>query len=110
MPVRNYQDDLLKQLRDPVEAAEYLNACYCDSEKVFLAGLRNVVEAKGGISVISNATKLNRENLYRILSKNGNPKLNSLSVILESLGLGLVFSPRKKQKKRPKSYFKNSPI
>lgn len=99
MPVRNYQDELLKQLRDPVEAAEYLNACYHDSEKVFLAGLRNVVEANGGIGAISKATKLNRENLYRTLSKKGNPKFNSLAVILDSLGLDLIFSPRKRYKR-----------
>lgn len=99
MPVKSYQDELLKQLRNPVEAAEYLNACFNDSEKVFLVGLRNVVEANGGVSAVSRTTKLNRESLYRTLSKNGNPTLNSLAIILESLGLDLVFSPRKKQKR-----------
>lgn len=99
MPAKSYQDELLTQLRDPVEAAEYLNACFCDSEKVFLAGLRNVVEANGGIGSVSKITKLNRENLYRALSKKGNPKFNSLAAILEALGLNLIFSPRKKQKR-----------
>lgn len=99
MPVKNYQEELLRQLCNPVEAAEYLNACYNDSEKVFLAGLRNVVEANGGVGKISKVTKLNRENLYRTLSKKGNPKFNSLAIILESLGLNLIFSPRKKHKR-----------
>ena len=53
MGVRNYHDEPLKQLKNPAEAAEYLNACYQDSEEVFLAALRNVVEARGGVSAAS---------------------------------------------------------
>jgi len=99
MPVRNYQEELLKQLKDPAEAAEYLNACFQDSERVFLSGLRNVVEAHGGVGPVSKTTKLNRESLYRTLSKNGNPTLTSLTAILESLGIQLEFSAQKKQKR-----------
>jgi probable addiction module antidote protein len=99
MPVKNYQDELLRQLRNPIEAAEYLNACYRDSEQIFLAGLRNVVEAHGGVGNIAKLTHLNRENLYRVLSENGNPKFKSLTAILECLGLDLVFSTSKRLRK-----------
>jgi len=54
MPTRSYQSELLKQLRDPNEAAEYLNACYHDSEEVFFVGLRNVVEAGGAFERLRN--------------------------------------------------------
>ena len=99
MSVLNYQDELLKQLKDPAEAAEYLNACYEDSEQVFLAALRNVVEARGGVSAVAKLTELNRENLYRVLSEKGNPKLSSLSSILDAVGIVIQFAPRVKRKK-----------
>ena len=99
MPTKSYHAELMKQLKDPREAAEYLNACFEDSEEVFLLGLRNVVEARGGMSALAKNTKLNRENLYRSLSKRGNPKLSSLSTILEALGIELQFMPTRRQKK-----------
>ena len=97
MPVKNYQDELLKELKNPREAAEYLNACFDDSEEVFLQGLRNVVEAKGGISNLANLTELNRENLYRCLSRKGNPKFLNLTTILEAVGITLLFKPQSKR-------------
>jgi probable addiction module antidote protein len=99
MALKSYHDELIEQLKDPKEASEYLNACLEDSEEVFLLGLRNVVEARGGVGTLSRKTDLNRENLYRSLSKKGNPKLSSLSMILEALGIQLRFSPAPKQKK-----------
>jgi probable addiction module antidote protein len=56
---------------------------------VFLLGLRDVVEAHGGMAQLANATGLNRETLYRTLSGNGNPRLSSLGLIIEALGLRL---------------------
>ena len=99
MAIRNYQDELLKQLKDSNEAAEYLNACYEDSEEVFLSGLRNVVEARGGVRMVSKLTELNRENLYRALSERGNPKLSSLTSILNAVGITLHFAARQKRKR-----------
>ena len=94
MPTESYQDFLLETLKDPNEAAAYLTACYEESEEVFLLGLRNVVEANGGVGKLSTDTSLNRENLYRLLSEGGNPKLSSLSSILDTLGLQLSFTPK----------------
>ena len=99
MATRNYQNDLLKHLKDPIEAAEYLNACYQDSEEVFLSGLRNVVEARGGVRAVSKLSELNRENLYRVLSERGNPKFYSLTSILDAVGIAIQFEPIKKRKR-----------
>ena len=93
MPVRDYDESLLEELKDIEEAAEYLTACYEDCEEVFLQGLRKVVEAHGGIGALAEGTDLNRESLYRMLSENGNPQLSSLSLILQKLGLQLQFAP-----------------
>ena len=84
-----YVDNLKEDLLDPGEAAEYLNVALEDgSQEVFLMALKDVANAKG-ISEIARITNLNRENLYRILSTNGNPKLKSLSSVLHSVGLKL---------------------
>ncbi|MEW6077480.1 MAG: addiction module antidote protein [Thermodesulfobacteriota bacterium] len=91
-----YENNLKEDLRDPVEAAEYLNAALEDgSLEVFLLALKDVANAKG-ISEIARQTKLNRENLYRILSTQGNPKLKSLNSVLRSVGLKLSVEVEKR--------------
>jgi len=49
--------------------------------EVFLLALRNVAEARG-VARIARETKLNRENLYAMLSERGNPVVSSLYAIL----------------------------
>ena len=89
---KNYQDSLLESLSDANEAAAYLNAALEDGDnQVFLLALRNVADARlGSMSKLAEATGLNRESLYRMLSENGNPELNSLSRLLQALGLKLT--------------------
>jgi probable addiction module antidote protein len=100
MPTKSYRADLLVKLQNIEEAAAYLTACYHDSEEVFLLGLRDVVEAHGGVGEISRETALNRESLYRVLSKNGNPTLATLAAILNSVGLQLEFSAKRSERRR----------
>jgi probable addiction module antidote protein len=87
----SYKDQLLESLKDPEAAAHYLTACLEDGNtEVFLLALRDVAEARGGIRKLSERTRLNRENLYRMLSRSGNPSLSSLGPLLGSLGLRLA--------------------
>ena len=86
-PSKPYHPELIKALRDPREAAEYLNAALEDGDpEGFLLALRNVAEAKGGIAQLAEAAKLNRESLYRMLSDRGNPEFRSLDALLHALG------------------------
>ncbi len=86
----SYEKGLKEDLADPIEAAEYLNAALEDgSLEVFLMALKDVASAKG-IAEIARTSNLNRENLYRILSRKGNPKLTSLNSVLHSVGLKLA--------------------
>ena len=88
---KNYQEDLLESLKEPTEAVEYLNAALHEGDaEVFLLALRDVTEALGGVSNLSKKTKLNRESLYRMLSKRGNPQFLSLSLLLDALGFKLA--------------------
>lgn len=96
----DYQDILLDKLQDPDAAQAYLNAALEDEdERVFLLALKDVLEAQGGdMSSLAKRTKLNRENLYRILSKKGNPKLTSLQAVLHAMGLQLAVLPYGRKK------------
>lgn len=87
---QSYHEDLIESLKDKEEAVGYLKASLDESDlpEVFLLALRNVAEARG-ISQLAKDTNLNRENLYKMLSSEGNPKLESLYAILNSLGLKL---------------------
>jgi len=54
--------------------------------------LRNVVEAQG-MTKVARKAKLNRENMYRMLSERGNPEFSSLWALINSLGLRLSIMP-----------------
>lgn len=92
----NYRKHLMESLQDPKEAQEYLQAALeeRDVPEIFLVALRNVAEARGMSSVAQEA-HLNRENLYRVLSKKGNPRFTSLYAILDALGLKLSVTLKK---------------
>jgi probable addiction module antidote protein len=85
-----YQSDLLVELKNTKRALAYLRAALeeTDVPEVFLVALRNVAEARG-ISKLAREAHMNREHLYRLLSKHGNPSLGSLSAILAALGIKL---------------------
>ncbi len=87
----SYRDDLLKRLKSPKYALGYLNECLKDpDEGVFLLALRDVAEAHGGFKKLATKTKLNREHLFRILSKNGNPRLDTLRHLATAFGWHLA--------------------
>jgi probable addiction module antidote protein len=92
MKTVSYKKILREKLSDPEQAAEYLTACYDEGPEVFLLGLRDVVEAQGGVTRLAELSKLNRESLYRLVSRNGNPRLTSLNAVLSALGLKVKFS------------------
>jgi probable addiction module antidote protein len=85
----SYVEGLKASLQDPEEAAAYLNAALEDGDQeVFLLALRDVADARG-LSTVAQQAQLNRENLYRMLSEQGNPQLSSLRALLNSMGLRL---------------------
>ena len=92
---RNFRDYHIEQLRDPEDAKIYLTVALDDYEKngnieAFLLAVRDVAEAQGGMSRLAERVSLTREGLYKALSKNGNPQLNTMGEILH--GLGFRFS------------------
>ncbi len=93
--------DLRKELRDPVIAAELLNAAAAEDDPAdFLFALRKVAEANGGIGSIARRTKLNRQQLYKTLSSEGNPEFRTLRAILAAAGFSLTVVPKETLKDR----------
>ncbi len=92
---KDYRESLLESLKDPAEAAEYLNAALEEGDsQVLMVALRDVVDAQQGISRLAKQVRLNRESVYRTLSK-GNPRLASLESLLDALGLRLKVEPKR---------------
>jgi probable addiction module antidote protein len=92
----DYKKDLLNDLRsDKGYAAMYLSAALKDSPEAFLVALRDVAEASKGMGKLAKAAGVNRENLYRIFSEKGNPRLNTLIPVLEALDMSIVVEANK---------------
>lgn len=95
---RSYDAFLRKELRDPELAAEYLSAAVQDKHLPgFLVALKNVAEAHGGIGILSQVTKLNRQAMYKMFSEQGNPTVASLVTVLNAIGLDLSFRPQEQK-------------
>lgn len=112
-PARKYEDSLLEDLRDPAEAAAYLNAALDEIDEedgmaLFLLSLSDVLRAQGA-SKVARSAELGRESLYKSLSPAGNPKIKSLLAILRGMGLHIrvdpapikISVPRKTKRKAP---------
>lgn len=95
---RDYQEKLLQDLLDPELANAYLNEALRDEDpRMFLLALKNVLEAQGQpMTDVARTTHLSRENLYRILSTKGNPKLTSIISLLNAAGFSLAVQAQKK--------------
>ncbi len=88
--VRDFDDYLVKALKDPELASEYLNAAMADGDiRVFLMALGDVAKAVG-MSKIAAATELDRANIYRAVSDAGNPLISTVAAILDTIGLRLT--------------------
>ena len=93
---------LIERLKDPEEAAAYLEAAIEDGDQgVLMLALRHIAQARGGVAAIARKAKLTREATYRMLSKSGNPELRSLTAILGAAGLRLSVKPIEQRPTRP---------
>jgi len=93
----SYDKYLMAQLKNPIHAAGYLNACIesgiaddlsdKDMKAVILESLKNVVEAHGGTELVSGESGISSKTLYQILSGKGNPSLTNLIKLSQGLGM-----------------------
>jgi probable addiction module antidote protein len=82
-----FEPILLDDLKDPEEAAAYLQAAMEDDDPaVFLLALRKVAAAHG-IAKLARKARLGEKSLYKMLSKSGNPELRTVRRVLHAVGL-----------------------
>jgi probable addiction module antidote protein len=99
MATRPYSDTLREALRDPRDAAAYLEAALVEEdEEGFLLALRTVSEVHG-MAALARKAGVGRESLYKTLSEDGNPKLRTLMALLHNLGLRLSVAPEENKRK-----------
>ncbi len=79
---------------DPALALEVINSILADGDQTeLLIVLRQMAQVFGGVQAVAEQAHLNPTQLYRTLSPNGNPALNSLSAILKAMGMRLAVQP-----------------
>lgn len=83
---------LLESLKDPLEAAAYLDVALEEKDiDTFLHALKTVAEAQGGMTAIARKTNLNRAGLYKMFTSEGNPSFRNITRIIGSLGYKIRF-------------------
>lgn len=99
----SYEDELIKDLQDPSEATAYLEGsieAYQEDGDLgaFKLALKHLAQAAGGIKKLAEKTALNRQALYKLLSSESSPRLDTLTSILNALGyrLSIVCEPQTK--------------
>lgn len=95
----SYRDDLVESLRGDEEAQiAYIRASFeenADTPAAILSAIRSVADARG-FKTFAESAELNRENLYRVLSEAGNPRLDTFFKIVDALGLRLSVESKQK--------------
>lgn len=85
-----YDRFMVEQLKkNPKLREESLKEAFSDENedpRVILDMLRLIAEAEGGISRLSQVTGLNRQNLYRSLSKKCSPEFSTIFKVVHGLG------------------------
>ena len=95
MATRNVRQTHSEMLRDPDVASEYLNEAIASGDhSELLMVLRNLAEAQpDGITGLAERAEMSRTSLYKLLSENGNPKLDSFIKVLHALKLKFSIGP-----------------
>ena len=90
---KSYDDYLTESLTDPNEAAAYLDAVMeMEDHAALLLALRQVAKAHG-MAEVARRADVGDKTLFRALSENGNPTLDTVNKVLHALGLRLSVEP-----------------
>jgi probable addiction module antidote protein len=94
---KTWEEVVHDQLKDkPEDQYNYLKTAFeesYDMPNVIMSAIRQVAEVRG-ISQLALDAELNRENLYRALSGNTFPRIDTFFKIINALGLRLTVEPR----------------
>ncbi len=92
---KSYEEVLLPLLTDPAEAAAYIEAVLeLEDPAALLVGLRQVAKAHG-MAEVARRADVGEKTLFRALSENGNPTVDTLHKVLHAVGLRLSVTPER---------------
>lgn len=81
--------DTAEYLNTEEDIANYLEAVFEDGDPALIAYALGVVARAKGMAKIAKKAGLGRESLYKALSKDGNPKIETVVKVVHALGLKL---------------------
>lgn len=96
---RSYQEYLISSLKDPQEAAAYIET-FLESEEdgsepeLLKAALKDVIDARIQSSNLLEKTKQHYEKLDRLLSETGGAEIYGLIELLHALGFRIEIAPQ----------------
>jgi probable addiction module antidote protein len=93
MPTVTHPWDPAEHLDSDEAVAAYIAAALEDGDPALLAAALGDVARARGMSDIARAAGLSRESLYRSLSADGNPSLDTFLKVAKALGLRLSVVP-----------------
>lgn len=89
----SFDDYLTDALKDPAEAAAYIEAAIeLDDPAALLVALRRVAKAHG-MAEVARRAGVGDKSLFRALSATGNPTLTTVHKALHAMGLRLSVQP-----------------
>jgi probable addiction module antidote protein len=88
--------DTADYLKSEADIAAYLEACFeeAPNDMHFIAKALGTVARARGMTQLAKDTGMGRESLYKTLSGEGNPSLNTFAKVVDALGLRFSFTPK----------------
>lgn len=93
MAIKTTRWDAAELLETPEDAAAYIAAAMEDGDPQLIAAAIGDVAKAMGMTKLAKETGLSRENLYRSLSRDGNPEFATVVRVLNALGIRLEPKP-----------------
>ena len=94
MALKTYPFDPATHLETEEDILVYLEAAMEGNDPKHIAGALGDVARSKGMSALARKAGLGRQALYSALSENGNPTLETLTSVLDALGLELTVQKR----------------
>jgi probable addiction module antidote protein len=89
----SFDDYIVKTMKDPAEAAAYIEAAIeLDDPAALLMALRHVAKAHG-MAEVARRADVGDKTLFKALSATGNPTLATVHKVLAAVGLRLSVEP-----------------
>ncbi len=85
--------DIQDHLKTREDIAGYLEAVLEDGDPELLKAALGDIARSQGMTEIARTAGLSRQNLYRALSPDGDPKFTTVAAVLKALGLRLSIAP-----------------